>query len=1337
MGRNSRMAIDEYTMGKGEDRGIMKLFRGKVQSIVKRAVGFFGNKKKNRFEIHTPTAVCGVRGTNFFTWFTEGRSGAAVKEGTVYSYSAAKPAEVREVNAGESMIVVSKEGPPVVRPATDQDLTLDEDEDGAEPMAFVDDGPATGGTDPVTTPGDTSGVDDGNTTYIPPAVTETETFTLFSADMTGGFLDGTLNGEISDTTNTGTFGVSGAFTAPDHAAQGQELAGTMSDGSDFIGLLGGVTGSWEGVFSSLYVTDAGGAGYLYGTLSGSLDGADLDAAGPVGRSAVYGRVIQPADGGEYDLAGNLAQWDVPLPTLDGPDAVSGSTIAGIDLEGGRRLGVWAAVSSGGAAPADFSAGTYASFGQSSASGYGGELNPGFIPLDIGYGGGSAYYMAGYLKGEDDGSGHVKITDDGTIAYMDYENLGSINLWYRGYGDGETYRSVTAGTYTLAPLAHVGETEGFVGHAVNRTDQTFQNTAYLNGLFGGVESLWNGSDRLVTAVGAYQTAAGGIRSIWGSEIESYNAHTGQYTTYADENGGVGAYSGWMAGIKQDSALSGKILALYLAPDGSAGTFFGDDLAGFMNDAGAYWMAGTVNRIKKADLPDLTPEDFESATSRGYGSVMLAGSLGSKGTVAVATSGYGGMAFDLRETYGPTMGAGFQTSAIDGEDWGIYQASIFGDFSNPEKANTWTSRVGGSGVFGSYLVEETFSGDLGSLGDDGNYYGSNYGYWAGTATQGSWKGEKLSAELSGKVMTRTWIGEITGDILGTYNDAEGLWEAVSLGTWNATTPLAFVGELGGYGYGGGTGVMHTARAFSNTYNYSDSQGRYEYQYYSDNSYARTYEYRNTEYAYDDYTRVYYYSDGTKETYIRTYYGNNSGDYNSYNLPGTWNVSESLADMVANPPRTGGSWAGEEGENLVLVTRAGMDGLLGGTTDLFDETPDDEVTVMGSYSTYSGEMSSIWYTRIGSYNYLNDTETTYTGGAFAGLVSGIHDNGTLEGRLLALYMAPDGEVGYLMVDDLAGSADVGAGTFEMAGTANRIAMGSTDTVQPEMFGRYLTPENLYEGADEGGFAAGSIELYDFDGQSLTLNGQDWGIWGGQIFGEYAGTASDAWWMTLAGNTSESGDYWLTFDGNTWSDGRLSADVAGAWVNWSDAATGVMGGDLKGTFNADSATWEAVAAGGMIETGKFLDMVANNKAALAALNIPSFEVGRIDLAQTAGGFGEGGSVSNVAMNDVTFFASQSGGSPAIWATDKVSGSYAENPLGAWATLQGGGLTVDFQVDQWHNGQWGASVNGGGTPSGVGSTMDGTAITMTGAAAGVIDKNLAGETAVGQFSGTSAGAVR
>lgn len=116
--QKTRVEIDEYMVEEGRTTGMFNLFRGKIQNVVKKTGGFFGFKEKNKYEVHTPTAVCGVRGTNYFSSFQRGTSNFIFKEGQGYGYSKNQPDQMTIINAGQAMMVRSADLPPVVRAAT-------------------------------------------------------------------------------------------------------------------------------------------------------------------------------------------------------------------------------------------------------------------------------------------------------------------------------------------------------------------------------------------------------------------------------------------------------------------------------------------------------------------------------------------------------------------------------------------------------------------------------------------------------------------------------------------------------------------------------------------------------------------------------------------------------------------------------------------------------------------------------------------------------------------------------------------------------------------------------------------------------------------------------------------------------------------------------------------------------------------------------------------------------------------------------------------------------------------------------------------------------------------
>jgi hypothetical protein len=163
LAQNTRVEISEYIAGTGKTSAIIKLFRGKIQNKVKKLFGRIFGKRKNRYEVHTPTSVCGVRGTNFFTFHQKGISGSMFKEGYGYGYSINRPNDVREIGTGHAMLVTNPDLPPVIRPATKNELMQLE----------VDTRPSNGRED-ENDDGDTQNNQNGNEGERPEGIEENE-----------------------------------------------------------------------------------------------------------------------------------------------------------------------------------------------------------------------------------------------------------------------------------------------------------------------------------------------------------------------------------------------------------------------------------------------------------------------------------------------------------------------------------------------------------------------------------------------------------------------------------------------------------------------------------------------------------------------------------------------------------------------------------------------------------------------------------------------------------------------------------------------------------------------------------------------------------------------------------------------------------------------------------------------------------------------------------------------------------------------------------------------------------------------------------------------------------
>lgn len=119
---DTRTKISQYRVREKQSQGTLSLLGGKVQSLVKKGLGLFGRTRRNRFEVHTPTAVAGVRGTDFFTYYQEDVSGVIFKEGRGYCYSLQQPDHILEISAGQAMQLKDPFGPPEIRRVSKQEL---------------------------------------------------------------------------------------------------------------------------------------------------------------------------------------------------------------------------------------------------------------------------------------------------------------------------------------------------------------------------------------------------------------------------------------------------------------------------------------------------------------------------------------------------------------------------------------------------------------------------------------------------------------------------------------------------------------------------------------------------------------------------------------------------------------------------------------------------------------------------------------------------------------------------------------------------------------------------------------------------------------------------------------------------------------------------------------------------------------------------------------------------------------------------------------------------------------------------------------------------------------
>ncbi len=106
---STRVDITRYPLTKG--KVLLKLPRGRVQAVVSKKVVKKITSKVRKFEIHTPIAVAGVRGTDYFVWHNINFSGVLVKEGRVEVYNPRFP-KIRVIVPAGKMTIVRMGKPP-------------------------------------------------------------------------------------------------------------------------------------------------------------------------------------------------------------------------------------------------------------------------------------------------------------------------------------------------------------------------------------------------------------------------------------------------------------------------------------------------------------------------------------------------------------------------------------------------------------------------------------------------------------------------------------------------------------------------------------------------------------------------------------------------------------------------------------------------------------------------------------------------------------------------------------------------------------------------------------------------------------------------------------------------------------------------------------------------------------------------------------------------------------------------------------------------------------------------------------------------------------------------
>jgi len=451
----------------------------------------------------------------------------------------------------------------------------------------------------------------------------------------------------------------------------------------------------------------------------------------------------------------------------------------------------------------------------------------------------------------------------------------------------------------------------------------------------------------------------------------------------------------------------------------------------------------------------------------------------------------------------------------------------------------------------------------------------------------------------------------------------------------------------------------------------------------------------------------------------------------------------------------WGTEPGGSLFHYddTSVGHDWGIGGVALIEGTTY--RAIALGRYTEQNGLMAGheyLWTTDI-----LDTFETSYselgvsspasylTETKHVGYTGGIWRGGDLLGKVAGLFDNDSTDAG-ILVGDLTGNyiethnpdTLTYQGRWMTIGELDYVAMTSSSP------GTMFIPtdiENFWLTGSGAGVGSSTISVDSMTGSMVGYNrivsGEEqkelWGVFGIMGYGGYSTSVTPKpptfhdWNMHL--ETSSDTMMWIEAHGTDHAENTIVGTSPGAWMSISDATTGVLGGEVIGTF--DPSQWQVTVIGSWVETNKFFDILATNKAALQQLNIPVVEIGTANLEQVGSSVEPGSSITEAYMNNVVFFDHAQGGvTPRISATNEVGGNYSGSPgQNDFVNLEGNGLAAQMTIDNFTpSGNWGASVRGNGTAAGTSSPLDGQTIWMEGGAAGTVGTS--------SFSGTAAGAA-
>ncbi|MBT0664457.1 FecR domain-containing protein [Geobacter pelophilus] len=1326
--QRSRVDVAEYRSAGSGDSRKFNLPRGKVQAVVTK--GGTGENKGSRFEIRTPNAVAGVRGTDFFVFHDRNVTGVLVKEGSVYAFNPKMPQNVVTVPAGTITTVSEKGAPQPPRPATEAEKRGAEKETAVKPKNEQKEGKASGNGDtPKSAPGPAT-ASDGPILTLP-------------------FPEPPLPPDLPKPPEQ----PKPPFTDLDNVAPVLSLAKPPYAALTSVATPFNVNSNENARIE--YRVDSGIWQGFTGTVKLPTEGMHLvefqaiDSAGnissPVGSSIFVG---------SRDIAmnGTLSFASVSTP------------LTGRLVEFGNKSGgAWQFSAVGTGSPTT-------KLKAGGMSNLGGTTFDGFWQI----GASSLTASAGAISG---GFTYTYMGIDRLVNISTGNVSGSYNT--AGWNIAATGNAISA--YST-PLGYVADIKTSPMHRLNTIDPnsnllTIVSQGNMGALLGSPSGLWSTASAPFSILGTYQ-GPGTQNNYWQGKIGSHN-----YATGGVDSADGASFIGFIGGSNLDTAgtTSGNLAAIYVAPRGG-GQFGAGIIYGAFNGAlgsGIWDASGTMNRL---ELNSAVPSSL-SAT------LATDPTWWASNTVFVNPPPVTGPTIGNQKNFNNAEGFLLDSSMnissrhSDRGDvlnftlfkpdptFGVWQRESFGRYigSNSDLVLVTDASVT-QNVGGKMVPDHLFNVvSLGGWGANGAITGKAYGAW------GDW--EAGSARL------------LSGVVNGSYDAGLGTFGAVTNGAWldvyrflgltvAERQQAGFPGIQGSSFSLSGSNALGSSVSLTNIRTFAHAAGDHLSLWATDSvsgSFSGAVMPEGVQIAVNDGGSQIRGSFRLERSGASATTGNQlwlaeinglgetTGPFRaSFNgiAAGTWSGT-SFSGTAAGITHPITYYSSFGSTNLLRRYNGGavyqydgaLHGVFGGMS-LWGATPavPSEFEIAGVHTPAAfANQDYVFSTNIDSFDVPSGSSKTADGGAYKGYLAGALARGTMypeepvDGRIAALYAAPDGSAGVL-AGKFNGYLDFN-GVWESHGSWYPVALGTASpaswSLQTANLPLNVAQNGNFLGAGGGAISTvASIAANSFD-RSWISGSPEWGVWNLNTSGTYSGLTYNQWFYKLSANDGSSSFFVnAEINGNRWEAlappppstvstiGKLKGDVAGNWIDMSPAVpqTGLLIGETVGTFDPVASRWQAVAVGAFMETNTFLQMAATTagQAKLQQLNIPAFEIGSTDFSGS--GAVSGGTI-NVTLAGVKFFAPTAGGRPSIWATGSVSGSFTGTPTtGNTVALSGSSATVSglaptLTIDSWSGNKWRASIMDN---AGIGSVGAHSNVNMFGKGAGSYSSSGLSGTAVG-----------